>query len=95
MNFKKIKAGLLAGFLSISFISMFSTQFANATGYDTNNDGTVTLADAVYLSRYLCGQFSVTSPIALDVTGEGMIDGTDVQCILYYCVSSSFSWNYV
>ena len=45
---------------------------------DVNGDGQCTVADAVMLQKFLIRAGSLTNPTAVDLSGDGVINGMDL-----------------
>jgi hypothetical protein len=65
-----------------------TTAAPQAARGDVNNDGSITLADAIYLSRYLFarGPAPVPSPDSGDANCDGRVEPLDAVVIVNYVV---------
>lgn len=57
---------------------------------DPNGDGRVDIADVVYITSYLKGQFDVSDLSALDFNGDYMVSQIDSLAIQRYLVGMSY-----
>ena len=58
--------------------------------YDVNRDGTVSITDTIFLSRYLTGSYSVSTPSNLDVNQNLVVDAVDAWMLQTYLVGNRF-----
>ncbi len=62
---------------------------------DVNRDGQVSMADAIYLNRYLMGNFSLSDPSVLDANQNLIIDHADSQCIQAYLIDLTYACTFL
>ncbi|MDE6672197.1 MAG: dockerin type I repeat-containing protein [Ruminococcus sp.] len=84
---KRLASFAVAGIMAvISCVSLASSAVPQHLKYDANGDGTVDIADAVYVLQYLNGVFEPSNPEYCDVDGNGIVSYMDAYKIQCHCI---------
>lgn len=62
---------------------------------DVNRDGQVSMADVIYLNRYLMGNYSLSDPSVLDANQNAVISFADSQYISAYLIDLTYTCTFL
>lgn len=86
---KTLSAVVVMATMSMSIIT-FNSSAAAKTGTDPNGDGSVDIADVVYIESYLKGQFEVSDLSAMDFNGDCIVNKADVIAVQRHLAGMDF-----
>lgn len=78
-KFKKLIAGVVAA--AISAVCMIPYASSAAVTSDPNGDGSLDIADYIYIVQYLAGKFEPADISRLDVDKNGVVSQMDAYCV--------------
>ena len=88
---KFIKTILTTAIMATMAVSALTLNvFATGNGTDPNGDGVVNIADVVYITSYLKGQFEVTDISAMDFNGDYVVNKADSIAVQRYLAGMDF-----
>ncbi|MDE5946478.1 MAG: hypothetical protein K2G63_04125 [Oscillospiraceae bacterium] len=88
---KKIFKSLIGGVVLASMaVSSLAVSAANTHTTDPNGNGIIDIADAVYVSGYLHGNYEVSDIYALDFNGDLLVDDYDSLAIQRYLAKMDY-----
>ena len=88
---KFIKTILTTAIMATMAVSALTfNAFATGNSTDTNGDGSVDIADVIYIQSYLRGQFEVSDLSALDFNGDYMVSQIDSIAVQRHLVGMDF-----
>ncbi len=74
---------------TLSTLSVGATDYS----YDVNNDGIISNADMLLLTRYLAGLYDVTDLASLDVNNNHVVDVVDLDCLSARLIGASITFS--
>lgn len=86
---KTLSAMVVMVTMSMSIITFNSSAVAK-TGTDPNGDGSVDIADVIYIESYLKGQFEVSDLSAMDFNGDYIVTKDDSVAVQRYLAGMDF-----
>lgn len=88
---KFIKTILTTAIMATMAVSALTfNAFATGNSTDPNGDGSVDIADVIYIQSYLRGQFEVSDLSALDFNGDYMVSQIDSIAVQRHLVGMDF-----
>ncbi|MDE5861191.1 MAG: dockerin type I repeat-containing protein [Ruminococcus sp.] len=81
---KRLASFAVAGIMAVMSCVSLASSAISLKDMDVNGDGTVSLADAVYISQYLNGAFEPTDLTIFDVNKNGIVSPMDAYIIQLY-----------
>lgn len=89
---KFIKTILTTAVMATMAMSAFTFNAFAVTnnGTDPNGDGSVDIADVVYIISYLKGQFEVSDLSAMDFNGDYIVNKADSVAVQRYLAGMDF-----
>lgn len=79
-KFKKLIAGVVAAAISAVCMIPYASSAAEITS-DPNGDGSLDIADYIYIVQYLAGKFEPADISRLDVDKNGVVSQMDAYCV--------------
>ena len=87
---KFLKSLVCCAVLASVAVSSLAVSAANTHKTDPNGDGRIDIADAVYVSGYLHGNYEVSDIYVLDFNGDLLVDAYDSVAIQRYLTKMDY-----